>query len=140
MILPNKGTKQNILSQKGRSLNNIMQQDTNNQEKSHQNRQHGKHGQKQLEEMFRVPKNKKNHFPLYLDEERDDFFMGCTFEDGLEDIGNRELSHLEWVSVAPPPGKYRPKWSGIDKNNRMLVDYQLEAKNRFNYEQQRNNI
>jgi len=81
--------------------------------------------------MFRIPKSKKNQFPAYLDEERDDFFVGCTFEDGLEDIGNRELSHLEWMSVAPPPGKYRPKWDQILKDPQMLVDYQHQSKNRF---------
>ena len=124
----------NAFSQAGRTSNATQKQNgTSNQPNALNNNANTKPqaSHKQLEEMFRIPKSKKNQFPAYLDEERDDFFVGCTFEDGLEDIGNRELSHLEWMSVAPPPGKYRPKWDQILKDPQMLVDYQHQSKNRF---------
>ena len=52
---------------------------------------------KKQQDMFRIPKGKRNNFPMYLDEERDDFFIGCTFEDQLESVGNRELAHLQVI-------------------------------------------
>lgn len=91
---------------------------------------------KKQSEMFRISKIKRaKYINLYIDEEKDDFFLGCTFEDDLDCIGTREMLHQQHISIAPPPGKYRPKWEKIKPKNPTVVEWhwpfkgnQLESK------------